>query len=164
MNKSLWKLIFTVPASIIVYIPIILLIIEYGHIPPVDYSWGRFTIGFCAFWGGIAFFVWSFRILVVEGKGTPSPFNPTKQLVIKGPYYYIRNPMIVAIWSILLGETLYFDSLYLLIWTFVTVIFAMAYVPNFEEPELEKKYGTAYLDYRADVGRWFPRFGVVRPK
>ena len=46
----------------------------------------------------------------VKGKGTLSPFDPTKELVISGLYRYSRNPMYLGVMLILTGETVFFKS------------------------------------------------------
>src|SRR5262245_56057678 len=47
---------------------------------------------------GLTFFVWSLRRFAVEGKGTLAPWDPPRQLVVLGPYRYVRNPMISGVW------------------------------------------------------------------
>src|SRR4051794_41442970 len=39
-----------------------------------------------------------------EGLGTPFPVAPTQNLVIGGPYRYVRNPMYLAVIAAILGE------------------------------------------------------------
>src|SRR6185369_3815194 len=50
------------------------------------------------------------------GRGTLAPWSPTKKLVIKGFYRYVRNPMILGVLIVLIGEALAFRSLNILIW------------------------------------------------
>jgi len=40
---------------------------------------------------------------VRDGTGTPHPVAPTQELVIGGPYRYIRNPMYLAVIAAILG-------------------------------------------------------------
>jgi protein-S-isoprenylcysteine O-methyltransferase Ste14 len=48
--------------------------------------------------------------LATEGRGTLSPLDPTKKLVIHGLYRYSRNPMYVGAIVLLIGEALFFMS------------------------------------------------------
>src|SRR5437667_27366 len=48
------------------------------------------------------------------GEGTLAPWDPTTKLVIAGPYRHVRNPMIVGVAMILLGEAAIFGSVGLL--------------------------------------------------
>src|ERR1041385_4255569 len=45
--------------------------------------------------------IWEFAS---RGRGTLSPVDPPKQLVVQGLYRYVRNPMYAAVSTILLGE------------------------------------------------------------
>jgi protein-S-isoprenylcysteine O-methyltransferase Ste14 len=40
------------------------------------------------------------------GKGTLAPWSPTSRLIIEGLYAYVRNPMILGVIIVLLGEAL----------------------------------------------------------
>src|SRR4051812_15174350 len=68
-------------------------------------------------WIAIFVFVVGFLIMIncilqfaMEGRGTLSPIDPTKRLVIKGLYRYSRNPMYVGVVLMLIGETMFFTS------------------------------------------------------
>src|SRR5512142_2174378 len=41
-----------------------------------------------------------------SGRGTLSPLDPPRHLVVRGLYRYVRNPMYLAVTAIVLGETL----------------------------------------------------------
>ena len=60
---------------------------------------------------------WKTVSLFIEyGEGTPAPFDPPRKLVIRGPYIYMRNPMMVAVCLVLSGEALLFASVPLGLW------------------------------------------------
>src|SRR6516164_4632513 len=46
----------------------------------------------------------SFARFALEGLGTPAPVLPPQRLVVNGLYRYVRNPMYVAVFSIVLGQ------------------------------------------------------------
>ena len=51
--------------------------------------------------------IWSFAYV---GRGTLAPFDETKKLIVVGLYRYVRNPMYVGVFLILLGEALFYRS------------------------------------------------------
>ena len=106
---------------------------------------------------GAAALVECFARFALVGRGTPSPAAPTATLVISGLYRYTRNPMYVAVVTLLLGQTLLFGSGALVTYTLVVWSMAHAFVLIYEEPTLGRQYGSAYDDYRAHVPRWIPR-------
>ena len=92
-----------------------------------------------------------------SGRGTLSPVDPPRNLVIRGPYRYVRNPMYLSVTLIVLGEVLLTRSRGLL--TFWALWFAAVnlFVLGYEEPTLRSQFGAAYERYSAAVGRWLPR-------
>src|SRR5499433_2413812 len=57
---------------------------------------------------GLLWCIWQF---FSEGRGTLSPIDAPKQLVVRGLYRYVRNPMYVAVTAIVLGEAMIARSL-----------------------------------------------------
>src|SRR5688572_1254666 len=55
---------------------------------------------------GVLLFVSSLRRFATEGQGTLAPWDPPHRLVLRGPYRYVRNPMISGVVFILFGEAL----------------------------------------------------------
>lgn len=91
------------------------------------------------------------------GKGTLAPWNPTKKLVTSGMYRYVRNPMIIGVLMVLTGESLAIQSLRICIWMLVFFLLNNAYFTIFEEPNLAKRFGDEYRNYKNNVPRWIPR-------
>jgi len=98
------------------------------------------------------------------GKGTLAPWAPTKRLVIKGPYRYVRNPMILGVMTVLLGEALGLWSKNILIWTGAFILINTVYFLFYEEPNLEKRFGEEYRIYKKHVPRWLPRLTGYQPE
>jgi protein-S-isoprenylcysteine O-methyltransferase Ste14 len=99
----------------------------------------------------------SFRRFAVQGLGTPVPVFPTLHLVVTGLYRYVRNPMYVAVVSLILGQALIFGDVRLLGYgVFVWLLFHL-FVLVYEEPTLKASFGPDYDAYRAGVPRWIPR-------
>jgi protein-S-isoprenylcysteine O-methyltransferase Ste14 len=99
----------------------------------------------------------SFARFALEGLGTPSPVLPTRHLVVKGFYRYMRNPMYVAVTSIIVGQGLLFGNAFLLVYAAVVWAAFFGFVLSYEEPKLRKTYGSEYDSYCGRVPRWIPR-------
>jgi len=91
-----------------------------------------------------------------NGKGTLAPWSPTKKLVIKGLYRYVRNPMILGVLAVLLGEALSLRSKNILVWAMAFFIINTVYFIICEEPNLEERFGDEYREYKKHVSRWLP--------
>ena len=103
---------------------------------------------------GLLWCIWDF---FSSGRGTISPIDPPKHLVVRGLYRYVRNPMYVAVVTILLGEAIFFMSSPVLIEAGVFFVLTTLFVVLYEEPTLRRKFGDSYERYTQTVGRWFPR-------
>jgi protein-S-isoprenylcysteine O-methyltransferase Ste14 len=91
-------------------------------------------------------------------KGTPVPFNPPPKLVTDGPYAYMRNPMLSGLFILLFGLGILFNSVFLIfIFTPLFIAINVTEIKMIEEPELEKRLGKAYLDYKKKTPMFFPR-------
>jgi protein-S-isoprenylcysteine O-methyltransferase Ste14 len=104
---------------------------------------------------------WSVQSFFIV-KGTPVPFNPPPQLVTTGPYRYTRNPMLTGVFSLLFGFGVFFGSISLL-FIFTPLFIYLNYweLKSIEEPELEKRLGEDYIQYRQKTPMFFPDLGGV---
>jgi protein-S-isoprenylcysteine O-methyltransferase Ste14 len=107
--------------------------------------------------GGIIL-LWSFWNFLAQGRGTPSPTDPPKELVAVGFYRYVRNPMYVGIFLILLGHFLWFRFIWLIVYLVITFVIVHVFVTLYEEPTLKRTFGASYEEYLKKVPRWIPRF------
>ncbi len=160
MNWGLLKTIIILPGSALVFIPAAIL-------------WGTESTPCAAsmpdavllsFWFslillciGLALAFGTVRLLLTYGEGTPAPWNPPKKLVVRGPYRYVRNPMITSVMFMLLAEALLFRSWPLAGWLVIFFLANAIYFPLVEERGLKKRFGEEYLQYQANVPRWFPK-------
>lgn len=122
------------------------------------------TIGAVLVADGLAFFVWTLRTFVRQGRGTLAPWDPTQRLVIEGPYRYVRNPMITAVLAILAGEAVILGSAAIGVWAAAFFLMNAVYFPLSEEPGLEARFGADYEQYKQNVPRWIPRVHPWPPK
>ncbi len=94
---------------------------------------------------------------VADGVGTPSPLAPPQELVARGPYRHVRNPMYVATAAVIIGEGLLIARPILPL-AAIAYLGAMALlVLRFEEPLLHKRFGASWDTYAAAVPGWVPR-------
>jgi protein-S-isoprenylcysteine O-methyltransferase Ste14 len=100
---------------------------------------------------------WLLVDFVRIGRGTQAPLDPPRELVLRGLYRQVRNPMYLAYVTIVLGEALLYRSPALLGYALAFWLLTHTYVVAREERELERRFGEAYTDYCRRVGRWLPR-------
>jgi len=98
---------------------------------------------------------WDFAFV---GRATPAPVDPPKELVAKGLYRCVRNPMYIAVGLVLGGEAILFQSYRLVVYILLAWLASHLFVVFYEEPTLRKKFGAAYEAYCQAVPRWVPRF------
>ncbi len=108
--------------------------------------------------GGALLWLWSvWRFL--KTKGTPIPVNPPPVLVTDGLYAYSRNPMLAGVFLMLAGIGILFGSVTLT--CIATPVFVFVSILEFkyiEEPELERRFGKAYREYKEKTPMIIPRF------
>lgn len=59
----------------------------------------------------------------------------------------------------LLGYSLYFNSLALLIYALIFWLAAHLFIVFYEERDLQRRFGEEYEQYRNSTPRWWPRLG-----
>ena len=111
---------------------------------------------------GLLAVVACFVRFVTEGRGTPAPLAPTEQLVVGGLYRFVRNPMYVAVASVIAGQALLFRSAGVAVWLVAFLVAVVAFVKGYEEPRLAEQFGESYERYRRAVPGWWPRLTPYR--
>jgi protein-S-isoprenylcysteine O-methyltransferase Ste14 len=99
--------------------------------------------------------IWEFA---ASGRGTLSPVDPPRELVVRGLYRYVRNPMYLSVTTILIGEILLVRSRAFLVYFVLWIIAVNLFVVGYEEPALRRKFGASYQGYLKSVNRWLPSF------
>jgi len=160
MSRELVKAIIVLPGTVLVFVPAIILAVAHG----ANFSDQLATPERVLFW--LAFLptavslglaIWTVRLFMKFGNGTPAPWNPPQKLVIRGPYRHVRNPMITGVLFMLLAEAMLFQSWPLATWMGIFFMGNAIYFPLVEEKGLEKRFGDDYRTYKAHVPRWIPR-------
>ena len=95
----------------------------------------------------------------LTGRGTLSPLDPPRHLVVRGLYRFVRNPMYLSVTTIVLGEVLLTRSRALAVYWVLWFACVNLFVVGYEEPTLRHQFGPSYDSYARQVNRWIPRFG-----
>lgn len=120
--------------------------------PPVSLQ----AVGILLAVAGAAVLLDSFARFAIQGLGTPAPIFATRHLVVRGFYRYTRNPMYLAVVSVILGQGFFFGDPRLLAYGALVWLGFHLFVVFYEEPTLGATFGREYEDYRAHVPRWLP--------
>ncbi|MFX0117497.1 MAG: methyltransferase family protein [Candidatus Hodarchaeota archaeon] len=110
------------------------------------------AISFVLITAGVTLFCWSQYYLFRHWKR----FIPTK-VVREGPFRWIRHPVYVGLYAVILGFGLLLSSFaaaftvsacFLPFWIFQSL---------FEEQQMIELFGDDYQQYKSDVGMFFPK-------
>ncbi|MEE9207502.1 MAG: isoprenylcysteine carboxylmethyltransferase family protein [Gemmatimonadota bacterium] len=118
---------------------------------------GMRTMGASVMAAGAVLALWCAFIFVARGEGTPAPFDPPRRFVVRGPYRWVRNPMVIGVLAVMLGFGLWNLSVSIVLFSAVVAVCIGLFVILVEEPGLSARFGSEYEDYRASVSRWIPR-------
>lgn len=148
------------PATVAIVIPALLVAlggVEPGFGLPAGAAAATIALGAIAAGAGLRLAAGSIALFASDGEGTLAPWDPTRRLVLDGPYRRVRNPMITGVALVLLGEGLILGSVPILIELGVFAAINAIYMPVVEEPGLERRFGDEYAEYKRAVPRWIPR-------
>jgi len=112
--------------------------------------------GLALAFGGALLALWCIGTFAFVGRGTPAPFDPPRQLVVRGPYRLLRNPMYLGALMVLSGAALFYQSWALLGYAAAFGVTTHLFVLGYEEPTLRRVFGAQYAEYCATVHRWLP--------
>lgn len=162
-RSGLWRQLRAIgplPATVAIAIPALLVAIggvDPGFGLPTAAAAVVIAAGALALTAGLRLAVETIRLFASVGEGTLAPWDPTRQLVVVGPYRRVRNPMITGIGLVLLGQGLILGSAAILIELGAFAAINAIYMPLMEEPGLERRFGAEYAAYKRAVPRWIPR-------
>lgn len=104
--------------------------------------------------------IWDFLHI---GQGTLAPWDAPTVLVHQRLYRWTRNPMYLGVLSCILAQALLCASGGILVWFALIAIAFHLRVVYFEEPELQRQFGSSYQRYLETVPRWIPRSPRATP-
>jgi protein-S-isoprenylcysteine O-methyltransferase Ste14 len=146
-----------VPGTVAVYLPLYLARVEHATRQPALLGISAFL-----FTLGITGYLWCVLSFAIIGKGTPAPIDAPKRLIVVGPHRYVRNPMYLAVLSVIAAWAVIFTAPQLLAYLGVVAAVFHLVVVLFEEPLLRRKFGPEYASYCESVPRWLPHHRGAR--
>lgn len=78
------------------------------------------------------------------------------KLVTDGAFAYVRNPLYVGNFFIILGVCLYSSVLWLIVTGVLFFIAQYYFIVQYEEGLLEDRFGMEFIDYKSKVPAWIP--------
>jgi protein-S-isoprenylcysteine O-methyltransferase Ste14 len=153
------------PFTVTVLVPV-WIAARYGIVPAPGASAAALVLqggGLVVLAIGLVLFVSSLRRFASEGEGTLAPWDPPRRLVVRGPYRFVRNPMISGVVFVLAGEAMVLASRPHAVWAIAFLGINLVYIPLLEEPMLRSRFGEAYREYCRHVPRIFPRLRPWSP-
>ena len=160
-RKEYLKVVLILPGNVLITIPLLIFLFtrntySYYLVNPYNFL---FYVAMFFLALGLLLAIWSVQTFYTKGgDGTPGPWRPVSNLIISGPYLYVRNPMILGVVDLLLFESALFASIPLLLWAIVFFVTNIIDFKTFEEKELIKRFGANYEDYKNKVPMLFPKF------
>lgn len=155
MSLFFRNLLFTIlqPGIVAILIPFWLSGKSIKEVFEQPFAWYHFS-GFLIFAAGSVIMLICVASFAIRGKGTLSPADPTKKLVVSGLYRFSRNPMYVGVAMMLIGESIFFQSYIVGAYALLVVISFNIFIVFFEELRLLNDFGNEYKEYTKKVRRW----------
>lgn len=101
--------------------------------------------------------IWSAFVMSRVGRGTPLPLDHAVDLVVVGPYRYVRNPMAVSGIGQGLAVALFLGSPLVAVYALMgSLIWQLIFRP-LEEDDLDNRFGESFRIYVENVKCWVPR-------
>jgi protein-S-isoprenylcysteine O-methyltransferase Ste14 len=131
-------------------IPFVTVFFEQPHFY-MDYFWWR-VAGVIAMVLGIAIASWAKLEFIKAGQ---MPYADAKQLIMTGPYKFIRHPQYLGLIFFIVGWWWIWAAIYS--FYFGMFILALIWVQAYLEEKmvLEKQFGEQYRDYRLHTGMFW---------
>lgn len=153
MLLLLKNLVFTlvVPGTVAIYVPLIIV----RGLSPDSGIW--LAVSFVFFLVGGSIYTWCVWDFAVFGRGTPAPIDAPTKLVVRGLYQYTRNPMYLGVLTIILGWVVLYKAPRLVLYALCVGLSFHCFTVFYEEPHLQRVFGSSYEEYRARVGTLAPQ-------
>lgn len=134
--------VFIVITNILLYFFLIL-----DNFNPIYYIFDG--IGIIIFAAGVFIIFWSIYSLKKE------VFVPENELIVKGPYSFVRHPMYFGGIIGAFGLAIFAGSLLGIIYTIALTV-VLSRIADYEEEDLKVRIGQKYIEYSQNVPKIFP--------
>jgi len=119
------------PINVLIIIPAILFDLEI-----TDFNYWTIWLSIAIGLPGLVLAISCVRLFATLGGGTPAPWDPIGNLIIIGPYRYVRNPMLSGVIIMLFSEALFFfRSLPFLFYAILFTVINMVYFPSLKNQD-----------------------------
>lgn len=98
------------------------------------------------------------QMFTVHGHGTPIPLDRTKYFVRSGLYSYVRNPMQLCSASSWIIIGLFLQNIFVSLAAIMAIVFVLGMVRWHHRSDLEVRFHDEWMEYRAFVPEWVPRW------
>jgi protein-S-isoprenylcysteine O-methyltransferase Ste14 len=160
---TLGRVIFTLPAAIFFVLILPFIIVKLSPKMSILYNYRfvfgvlNYLVGWILIIIGLALALWTIYVQIRRGLGTPIPMLPPEKLLVNGPYKYCRNPMALGGYLYYFGISCFIGSLSAFFIVILFVIILTIFIKIGEEPDLEKKFGQAYTEYKNHTPFMIPK-------
>ena len=159
-----WILLKTV-LQMVVFWGVFLFLLPWAVVSAEPAAWrsgGLPWVGAAVFAFGAVLGPASAAVMAVRGRGTPLPSDCARELVVAGPYRFVRNPMAVAGLAQGVAVGLFLGSPAVVGYAALGGPVWNLFVRPWEEADLERRFGDSYRRYKSAVRCWVPRFPGYR--
>jgi protein-S-isoprenylcysteine O-methyltransferase Ste14 len=128
--------------------------LDWPQVPPYPFN---IVVAIPIFAAGIPLVLWCV-MRFLKARGTPVPLSPPQELVTTGPYAVTRNPMLTGLFTVLFGIGVWLSSIgVMFICTPLLILLNVLELKFIEEPELEKRLGAPYIEYKKRIPMFVQR-------
>ena len=106
--------------------------------------------------------LWAAAAIALIGEGTPLPTDATARLVVRGPYAFVRNPLVIAAFGQGAAVALALGSVPVAGYVVVGAVAWYLFVRPIEERDLAERFGQEWKRYKREVRAWRPRLRPYR--
>jgi len=108
--------------------------------------------------------LWAALSMAISGHGTPLQIDEARELVVTGPYAYVRNPLAISALGQGTALVLALGSYPVMAYILAAGLWVYYYARPREERHLKERYGRHWLAYQKEVRGFRPRLRPYRPK
>ncbi len=95
MLRRLLTAVLILPGTVVMLVPTLIVFLSAGTAfgaRPAGPGDVQLWLGLIFLGVGLGGGIWTSRLFVTVGRGTPAPWDPPQKLVVRGPYRHVRNP------------------------------------------------------------------------